>query len=175
MQTSNEKNQTGESPEENTGVSPQVEAEIIDYFVSFVQMLGLPKSVGQIYGTLFASTEPLVMDDIVERLGISKGSASQGLSLLRSLGAVQSEMIPGDRREHFSADLNVSRIVHHFFEERLLPRLQNGAERVDSILSELDPEGDESQQVLVDRVKALRKWQKRGNAIVPRVVKWLRR
>ena len=129
-----------------------LENEMIEYFVSFVQMLGLPKSVGQIYGILFASTEPLVMDDIVLRLGISKGSASQGLSLLRSLGAVKSHMIPGDRREYFAADLNVSRIVHHFFEERHLHRLENGAERVEAILSEIDPEGGEDQKVLHDRV-----------------------
>ena len=122
---------------ETTAPDSSVESEIIKYFVSFVQMLGLPKSVGQIYGTLFASEDPLSMDDIITRLGISKGSASQGLNLLRSLGAVTSHLIPGDRREHFAADLNVSRIVHHFFEERLLPRLQHGSERVDSILAEL--------------------------------------
>lgn len=152
-----------------------VESEIIEYFVSFVQLLGLPKSVGQIYGVLFASPRALVMEDVITRLGISKGSASQGLNLLRSLGAVQSHMVPGDRREYFAADLNVSRIVHHFFEERLLPRLQHGNERVDLILSSLDPDADPDQQVLYERVRALEKWQKRGNAIIPRVVRWLRR
>ncbi len=160
---------------ENKRLDSSVESEIIEYFVSFVQLLGLPKSVGQIYGTLFASADPLVMDEIITRLGISKGSASQGLSLLRTLGAVKSHMVPGDRREYFAADLNVSRIVHHFFEERLLPRLQHGTERVDSILSGLDPNESKDQEVLYDRIKALKKWQKRGNAIVPRVVKWLRR
>ncbi|MDF1823604.1 MAG: hypothetical protein P1U68_03120 [Verrucomicrobiales bacterium] len=152
-----------------------LEAEIVEYFVSFVQLLGLPKSVGQIYGVLFASTDSLVMDDIIERLGISKGSASQGLSLLRSLGAVTSHSVEGDRRERFAADLNVSRIVHHFFEERLMPRLEHGQARVESMLSGLDPSSNEEQQVLYDRIKALRKWQKRGNAIVPRIVRWLRR
>jgi hypothetical protein len=54
-----------------------------------VQVLGVPKSVGQIYGLLYASLEPLSFSDIVERLEISKGSASQGLQLLRSLGAIK--------------------------------------------------------------------------------------
>jgi hypothetical protein len=53
-----------------------------------VQIFGVPKSVGQIYGLLYASPEPLSFSDIVVRLGISKGSASQGLRLLRSLGAI---------------------------------------------------------------------------------------
>lgn len=158
-----------------SAAGPELEAEIIEYFVSFVQLLGLPKSVGQIYGVLFASTEPLAMDDVIQRLGISKGSASQGLALLRSLRAVTSHSVEGDRREHFAADLNVSRIVHHFFEERLMPRLEHGRERVDAMLAEVDPSQSEEQHVLYDRIKALRKWQKRGNAIVPRVVRWLRR
>ncbi len=160
---------------ESADLNPAVESEIIDYFVSFVQLLGLPKSVGQIYGTLFASAQPLAMDDIIDRLCISKGSASQGLNLLRGLGAITSHSLPGDRREHFEADLNVSRIVHHFFEERLLPRLQHGNERVDAILAELKPDSAGEQRFLFDRMKALKKWQNRGNAIVPRVVRWLRR
>ena len=94
----------------------------VEYFVSFVQVFGLPKSIGQIYGLLFVSTVALSMDEVVEHLGISKGSASQGLALLKSLGAVSSKVIAGDRREHFQADLNVSRIVTHFFENRLQPR-----------------------------------------------------
>lgn len=166
---------TNSSETSSPAAGRELEEEVVEYFVSFVQLLGLPKSVGQIYGVLFASAHPLVMDDIISRLGISKGSASQGLNLLRSLGAVTSHSVDGDRREHFAADLNVSRIVHHFFEERLMPRLEHGQERVESMLSGLDPSADDEQQVLYDRIKALRKWQKRGNAIVPRIVRWLRR
>jgi hypothetical protein len=50
--------------------------------------LGIPKSIGQIYGVLYASATPLSFSDIVGRLEISKGSVSQGLQLLRSLGAI---------------------------------------------------------------------------------------
>ena len=58
------------------------------FFSEVVQVFGVPKSVGQIYGLLYATPEPLSFSDIVDRLDISKGSASQGLQLLRSLGAV---------------------------------------------------------------------------------------
>lgn len=53
-----------------------------------MQVFGVPKSVGQIFGLLYASPEPLVFSDIVVRLEISKGSTSQGLQLLPSLGAI---------------------------------------------------------------------------------------
>lgn len=65
------------------------EGECVELFAEVVQVFGVPRSVGQIYGLLFASPDPLSFSDIVARLEISKGSASQGLQLLRSLGAVR--------------------------------------------------------------------------------------
>jgi len=153
-----------------------LEAESVDYFVSFVQVFGLPKSIGQIYGLLFVSADPLAMDDIIARLGISKGSASQGLTVLKGLGAVASHSVPTDRREHFRADLNVSRIAHHFFENRLQPRLENGEERLESMLRLARQEqrlgaGAEP----ISRLRALQKWQSRGTRLLPLILRWLRR
>ena len=105
----------------------RLEEEPIDYFVPFVQMFGLPKSIGQIYGLLFVSPEALPMVSIQARLGISKGSLSQGLSLLKDLGAVTSHSLEGDRREHYRADLQVSRITNHFL--RIASNLGCGMER----------------------------------------------
>lgn len=156
-----------------------LQEEAVDYFVSLVQMFGLPRSIGQIYGLLFVSMVPLSMDDIVTRLEISKGSASQGLSLLKSLGAVTSHSVLDDRREHFEADLNVSRIVTHFFENRLQPRLENGEERLNSMLRLARASGGNGKAngstAVLARLEALQKWQKRGRGILPLIMKWLRR
>ncbi|MCB1202729.1 MAG: hypothetical protein KDN18_00605 [Verrucomicrobiae bacterium] len=161
-----------ESTEELRGLS-------VDFFVSFVQVFGLPKSIGQIYGLLFVSPDPLPMDEIVNQLGISKGSASQGLSLLKSLGAVSSIAIHADRREHFEADLNVSRIVTHFFENRLEPRLEHGDRRLEEMvaLARLAKRSDRTQGAasVLTRIQALQKWQKRGRNLIPMVVRWLKR
>lgn len=156
-----------------------LEQESIEYFVSFAQMFGLPRSIGQIFGLLFASRVALSMDDIIQRLGISKGSVSQGLSLLKTLGAVVVVEIPGDRRDHFEADLNVSRIVTNFFENRLQDRLDHGETRIKSMLklaraAERENDSRDGTNVL-HRVQALQKWQKRGKKILPLIVGWLRR
>ena len=58
-------------------------------FINFLRLIGLPKSVGEIYGLLFMAPRPMAMDEIMERLEISLGAASQGLKLLRSFGAVR--------------------------------------------------------------------------------------
>ena len=155
-----------------------LETEAIDYFVSFVQIFGLPRSIGQIYGLLFVSAEPLSMDEVVRRLGISKGSASQGLALLRSFGGVATETVPGDRREHYLADLNVSRIVGHFLDNRLMPRLAHAEERLSSMLQQARCEQESSPgpgaEQRLNRIRALQKWQKRGSGLVPMILRWFR-
>lgn len=65
------------------------EAEIVAVFADLVGLLGLPKSMGEIYGFVFASVEPPTFADIEQKLGLSKGSVSQGLRALRELGAVR--------------------------------------------------------------------------------------
>src|SRR5262245_15236674 len=80
-----------------------LETEIIDLFVQLSRLLGQPRSLAEIYGLLFISAQPLSMDDLIARLQLSKGSASQGLKFLRALGAVRMVYIAGDRRVHYEA------------------------------------------------------------------------
>ena len=56
-------------------------------------ILGMPRSVGEIYGLLYFSEAPLSMDQIANKLEMSLGSASQGLKTLRSLKAVRTSML----------------------------------------------------------------------------------
>jgi DNA-binding transcriptional regulator GbsR (MarR family) len=60
------------------------------------------------------------MEDIINRLDISSGAASQGLKLLRGLGAVKAVYFPGDRRDHFAADLEL-RFSTVFVREEMRP------------------------------------------------------
>jgi len=150
-------------------VASELELESADYFTSFAQMMGFPKSVGQIYGLLFMSVEPIPMEAVMTRLGISKGSASQGLNVLKDLGAVQSIRVSGDRREHFEADFDVSRMIHHFIGEKLKPRIQHGEERLEKMSDLISKMPKESSVRLSaeGRLKALRKWQNRGKGVLP--------
>ena len=162
------------------GSISSLEQESIDYFVSLVGIFGFPKSVGQIYGLLFVARDPMALDDVVERLGMSKGSVSQGLAMLRQVGVVVSQPKEGDRREHFVADLQVSRIAAHFFDNQLVPQLEVGSQRLErmaSMASEMDAgDGVEGEPVynIVQRVEALSKWHRRGEKYVPRILRFLR-
>ena len=111
------------------------EEAVIDLFLNAANSFGLPKSYGQIYGLLFCRDQALALDDVMELLKISKGSASQGLRALRQLGAVSSVFEPGDRKERFVAEIRLRKLVGGFLREQADPHIEKGSARLQQIES----------------------------------------
>ena len=151
-----------------------LEVEAIEMFINFLRLIGLPKSVGEIYGLLFVSTRPMPMDEIMERLDISLGAASQGLKLLRSFGAVRVAYSPGDRRDHFVADLELSRFATAFIKDELQPRIDRALQRIERMeqaLHELPANERKATQKRIDRLKH---WLDKGQKILPWLVRFMK-
>lgn len=145
----------------------ELEKEVIDTFVRMAGVLSLPRSVGELYGLLFISPEPLCINDCMQKLNISKGSTSQGLKILRSFGAVNTVYVPGDRRDFFEAETALRKIVTGFVNEQVRPHLENGKDqlaRLERLGAEEDPD---SQEFFTERIAHLKNWQKRANLLLP--------
>lgn len=149
------------------------ERTIIETFVHAAQLIGIPKSVGQIYGLLFCRDEPLPMDYIMTTLGISKGSASMGLKTLRQIGAVKIVFIVGDRRDHYSAELRLRKLVSGFISDQVQPHLDSGEERLAHLESLLEELPEDRRQVAGQRLNSLRSWHNKTTTILPIVRKLL--
>jgi DNA-binding transcriptional regulator GbsR (MarR family) len=170
------------TPPQESGFKPQdtttptlseLEIEAIDLFISFMKLIGLPKSVGEIYGLLFVAGGPLNAEQITERLQISAGAASQGLKLLRSFGAIRSVYVPGERRDHFLADLDLSTFASAFIKEELNPRLEHAAERIQRMeILAYDLDG-KAKEAALKRIERLRHWMERGRKMMPWILKFL--
>ena len=143
-----------------------LELESIDFFVRMMGILGMPRSVGEIYGLLYFSEVPLPMDQIVTKLGMSLGSASQGLKTLRSLKAVRSSYVPGDRRDHYQAETEFRRLFSNFLKEEILPHMESAKERIDRIQDAL-PEDSEDQEFYQIRIEKLKKLTRAGGRLLP--------
>lgn len=154
------------------GLSP-IEMETIEMFINFFRLLGLPKSIGEIYGLLFVSPKPLTMDELMYRLDISLGAASQGLKALRSVGAVKAVYSPGERKDRFVADLELNRFAGSFIKEQLLPKLDQAAARIQRMESALDSLPESEREVTEARINELRRWLDRGRSILPMALKLL--
>jgi len=149
------------------------ERELIAVFVQMTQALGLPRSLGEIYGLLFASAQPLAQQDIVARLGISKGSVSQGLRFLRTIGAIQPVPDANERRECFIPVVELRALVGGFIRERITPQLSQWSDRTKNIdlgdfkTAEGVPSSPEDIKLINNRLEKLKTWHQRAELVLP--------
>ncbi|MBA7494024.1 hypothetical protein ES702_04591 [subsurface metagenome] len=73
--------------------------------------VGLNRVIGQLYAMLFLSSEPLCLDDMAERLKISKGNASVNIRELEKLGVVRTGRVKGSRKDFYEAELDLEKLI----------------------------------------------------------------
>jgi HTH-type transcriptional regulator, glycine betaine synthesis regulator len=158
------------------------EAKSVELFVDAAGVLGVPRSIAMIYGVLFGSAHALSFNDIVEKLGISKGSVSQGLRVLREMGAVQvdtraesSHAGPGGggAGSHYRPVIELRILLSRIIADKVQPHLKASAGAIDD-LKGLLPEAEAESEVLDNRLRHLRSWQKRSQDLLPLLKAFLR-
>jgi len=150
---------------------------MVAFFVDAAELLGVPKSVAAIYGIVFASPEPLSFSEIEVRLAISKGSVSQGMRVLREVGAIKeapsSELLaPGSSlkarsSQAYEADMELRKLIKHFLESRLQSQLESSRGRLQQLEAKIPSANAEQAARLRDRTKYLSSWNKKARALMP--------
>ena len=149
------------------GPSAPAEREVVEFFVHLGKYLSLPRSVGEIYGLLFATGEKLTLDDLVSRLGISKGSASQGLRMLRGAGAVRVTHQPGDRKDYYEAEADMPALIRGFLRDQLVLTREHADRRLDRLRAVVDDPESGAPAGLSGRVERLQSWQNKARRLLP--------
>jgi len=159
------------------------EVAVVSFFFDAADLLGVPKSVAAIYGLCFASPEPLSLADINDRLDISIGSISQGLRVLREVGALkiatghphsETPFRTTRAREYYVPDMELRKLAAHFIETRLEQQVKRGKTRLEALKVAV-PEVDATQtKELRSRLKQLESWHAKGRALVPMVKTFLK-
>jgi len=142
-------------------------------FADLADLLGNPSSLGSIYGLLFASPDPLSMEEIVERLGISTGTASQGLRRLVELEAIMPGKADGERVTRYTAKLELRPFVAMFLEQQLFPRLKKSSERLETLDVLVQSLPADTKKVLNQRLERASKWHRRAMTFLPIVRRFI--
>lgn len=151
-----------------------LERQVVNFFVDGVKVLGLPRSIGEIYGLLFISQSALSLDDLVQQLQISKGSASQGLRMLKSLGAVREVGNGGERRTYYEPAIELKRLVGGFIREQIRPHLDSGKAKINKLaITAADVDDTARREFLSGRIERLETWMRSSGRVLPVLQKLL--
>ncbi len=139
-----------------------LEQNTLELLVDSVRAIGLPRSLGEIYGILYLSPKPLCMDDIIQKLDISIGSASQGLRQLKSFKAIRTVYIQGQRKDYFIAENKLRDLSARFIKEEVMPRLEANCEKIAEIQKMITESPEAEREYHAQQINHLLRWQKNG-------------
>jgi len=133
-----------------------LEHETTAFWTEVATALGFPRSLGEIYGLIFVTAEPLNADEIVQRIGISRSGVGQALKTLSDIGAIRPARQAQSRKEHFELQTDLGVLVRLFLNSRVLPRLEElGRRRAD-----LSAQAHQAQAAhLIARFEKLDRWR----------------
>lgn len=131
--------------------------QLADYF-------GFSKVMGQLYGTLLLNDGPLSLDDIMQRLNISKANVSMNIRSLELLGFVRQVWVRGGngRRKYYEAETDFWKILTNVISgremrdiARTIEVLDDNSQRLFSAMPEMTEADQETARLYVQRMAQL--------------------
>lgn len=114
--------------------------DLIEAAGRLCQMVGMPRSTGQIYGLLYLSPRAVTLDEIADLLEISKASASTGTRQLLAVHAIRQVWKPGDRKDYFESVPELREVLRSIYQSFFRPKLSKSRGRIDLLLETLEQE-----------------------------------
>lgn len=143
-------------------LSPLLQSFVL-HFGEMGSRWGINRTVGQIYALLFAASEPLNADQIMEKLGFSRSNVSMGLKELQTWNLVRLVHKPGDRRDYFTTPDDIWAIVRTLAEERKKREVDPTLSMLRELLMQTPANADESHaqnrmREMHDLIELLTRW-----------------
>mgnify|MGYP005836457693 CR=1 FL=1 len=145
----------------NAAALNHVQHTMLDGLGQLADYFGFSKVVGQLYGALLLSNEPLCLDDLVEQLDISKANASMNMRTLENMGMVRQVWVRGSssRRKYYEAETDFWQIIGNVLSGREMRDLDRAISTMDENISRLQAQlaamNDQDRalaQVYIDRI-----------------------
>jgi DNA-binding transcriptional regulator GbsR (MarR family) len=140
----------------------EVNTSIMDGLGQLAGYFGFSKVMGQLFGALMLSPDPLSLDDLVERLSISKASVSTNMRTLEHMGIVREVWVKDDRRKFYRAEGDFWRILSNILSSRelrdvnqALRVLQDNAAHLEQTMPDMDAENRRLASHYIERLAQL--------------------
>jgi DNA-binding transcriptional regulator GbsR (MarR family) len=114
------------------------EAVVSDIVGRLMEFWGFKRNMGRVWAVLYLSPDPLSADDLRNALQLSSGAVSMTLSELGRWGVVRRVWIQGQRRDFYTAEVALWRMISHVFSERERAEVAAAVDAFDEALRELE-------------------------------------
>jgi HTH-type transcriptional regulator, glycine betaine synthesis regulator len=124
-------------PEKPRALWP-TEAAVSDVVGRLIEFWGFKRNMGRVWTVLYLSPDPLSAEDLRHALQLSSGAVSMTLSELSRWGVVRRVWIQGERKDFYTAEVQLWRMISRVFNEREKSEVTAAIESFEEALEKLD-------------------------------------
>lgn len=126
---------------------------VADAIGELMEFWGFKRNMGRLWTLLYLEPEPLSAAQISQRLSLSSGAVSMLLSDLSQWGAVKKSWIPGERRDYYTAETSIWKMVTRVFRERELRKISSSIEIFEQAIAALSAQQTSAESAAAPRLE----------------------
>ena len=137
----------------------QIKGDFIEALSQISRFWGFPRGVGAVFAVLYLAPEPLSLDEIVDRVALTKGAVSTDVRALARMGLVRRSSRLGDRKDYYVAETDFYKAIRAIMGERQNTEFARSIESVRGTLARLKAArgsmNESEREFLISRIQAL--------------------
>ena len=131
--------------------------QFISSWGAFGTHWGINRTMAQIHALLLVSADPLTQDDIMEDLNISRGNTNMNIRELINWRLVERVLLTGERKEYFTAEKDIWKVVKQIVKERKKRELEPMLQLLDKLEDVEGDKRDKNVKTFVDTISSIKK------------------
>lgn len=135
----------------------EAKQQFISSWGAFGTHWGINRTMAQIHALLLISADPLTQDDIMEELNISRGNTNMNIRELINWGLVERVILTGERKEYFTAEKDIWKVVKLIVKERKKRELEPMMQLLDKLENVEGDKKDKNVKTFVETVSGIKK------------------
>lgn len=158
---------------EEEGMLVPYEAAVSDVVGRLIEFWGFKRNMGRIWAVLYLSPDPLSAEDLRLALSLSSGAVSMTVNDLLRWGVVRKVWVQGERKDFYTAEVQLWRMISRVFNEREKSEIILAIESFEEALVEVsklrhspDPKTRARAELQYERIKQLLELAKLGRRLV---------
>lgn len=145
--------------------------QFIGSWGAFGSQWGINRTMAQIHALLLISTKPLSQDDLMEELNISRGNANMNIRELIDWGLVDRVIVPGERKEFFTAEKDIWKVAMQIMKERKKRELDPMIKLLEQLKEAEGDKKDKEVQQFTAVVNDIHRLAKQADGTLDKVIK----
>jgi DNA-binding transcriptional regulator GbsR (MarR family) len=145
--------------------------QFISSWGAFGTHWGINRTMAQIHALLLISPDPLTQDDIMDQLNISRGNTNMNIRELINWGLVERVLLSGERKEYFTAEKDIWKVVKQIVKERKKRELEPMLQLLDKLEEVEGDKKDKHVKLFVDTISGIKKLGKQADKTLDMMIK----